>query len=139
MPVFDVADYFIVRRQSDCQSSFNHFDHVGHGPTTNLKLQKLVYYAQGFNLAALGCPLFDEEPEAWDHGPVSPDPYEKYGHFRRNPVASDKTVGRSPGFVFQGGEQSFGARRRQPRPSAGQGPEKTLAGRPGLAGSPYGK
>lgn len=42
---------------------------------TNLKIQKLVYYAQGFSLAITGEPLFDEKIEHWDHGPVVPDLY----------------------------------------------------------------
>jgi uncharacterized phage-associated protein len=35
-----------------------------------VKLHKLLYFAQGFNLAHLGEPLFEEAIEAWDHGPV---------------------------------------------------------------------
>jgi uncharacterized phage-associated protein len=37
---------------------------------THLKLQKLVYYAQAWSLALFDLPLFDEEIEAWTHGPV---------------------------------------------------------------------
>ena len=37
---------------------------------TNLKVQKLVYYAQGYHLAIFGKPLFDEPILAWQHGPV---------------------------------------------------------------------
>jgi uncharacterized phage-associated protein len=39
---------------------------------TNLKLQKLLYYAQGFHLALTGKPLFAEQIKAWVHGPVVP-------------------------------------------------------------------
>jgi uncharacterized phage-associated protein len=39
---------------------------------THLKLQKLVYYAQAWSLALLGRPLFDEDVQAWTHGPVVP-------------------------------------------------------------------
>jgi len=39
---------------------------------SNLKLQKLVYYAQGSSLALWGNPLFSEKIEAWLHGPVIP-------------------------------------------------------------------
>ena len=42
---------------------------------TNLKLQKLLYYAQGKYLAQTGHPLFDEKIEAWKYGPVIPDVY----------------------------------------------------------------
>ena len=44
----------------------------------NLKLQKLVYYAQGFHLALYDKPLFEEGIEAWAHGPVVPTLYHKY-------------------------------------------------------------
>ncbi len=37
---------------------------------SNLKIQKLVYYAQGFHLAMYDTPLFEEQIVAWEHGPV---------------------------------------------------------------------
>jgi len=37
---------------------------------SNLKLQKLCYYAQGVGVAARDEPLFPERIYAWDHGPV---------------------------------------------------------------------
>lgn len=46
--------------------------------TSNLKLQKLVYYAQGFYLALNDEPLFLEIIEAWSHGPVIPELYYEY-------------------------------------------------------------
>ncbi|UXI52666.1 Panacea domain-containing protein [Acinetobacter variabilis] len=46
---------------------------------TPLKLQKLVYYCQGFHLAMFGKELFPEKIEAWLHGPVVPD---LYRHFK---------------------------------------------------------
>lgn len=46
---------------------------------TNLKLQKLLYYQQGFHLANFGTPLFKEDIEAWMYGPVVPCIYD---HFR---------------------------------------------------------
>ena len=42
---------------------------------SNLKLLKLLYYAQGTFLALYGRPLFNESIEAWLHGPVVPDVY----------------------------------------------------------------
>ena len=44
---------------------------------SNLKLQKMLYYEQGFHLAAFDTPLFDENIEAWMFGPVVPEVYEK--------------------------------------------------------------
>jgi uncharacterized phage-associated protein len=45
---------------------------------TNMKLQKLLYYAQGRYLAEYGKPLFEEEIEAWSHGPVVPSVYRAF-------------------------------------------------------------
>jgi uncharacterized phage-associated protein len=45
---------------------------------SNMKLQKLLYYAQGHYLAFFGEPLFDEELEAWSHGPVVPSVYRAF-------------------------------------------------------------
>jgi uncharacterized phage-associated protein len=36
----------------------------------HLRLQKLLYYVQGWHLAARGKPLFEGRIEAWQHGPV---------------------------------------------------------------------
>jgi uncharacterized phage-associated protein len=44
---------------------------VEHGDTiSNLKLQKLLYYMQGFHLALFDAPFFNEPIEAWTYGPV---------------------------------------------------------------------
>lgn len=64
---FDIADYFLSLADEEVGDSIS-----------NLKLQKLVYYAQGFNLALYGKPLFSEAIEAWAHGPVIPALYRKY-------------------------------------------------------------
>ncbi len=45
---------------------------------TNKKLQKILYYAQAWNLALKGAPLFKEPIEAWIHGPAIPAIYRRY-------------------------------------------------------------
>ena len=45
---------------------------------SHLKLQKLLYYCQGFHLAIFNQPLFDDKIVHWDHGPVVPSVYKKY-------------------------------------------------------------
>lgn len=45
---------------------------------THLKLQKLLYYAQGYALALLGRPLFSESISNWDHGPVVDEAYHEF-------------------------------------------------------------
>jgi hypothetical protein len=49
---------------------------------SHLKLQKLMYYAQGWGLVFLKAPLFDEEPEAWVNGPVYRSVYNKFKGFQ---------------------------------------------------------
>ena len=44
---------------------------------TNLKLQKLVYFVQGFSLALVDHPMFREDIYAWTYGPVIPSLYKK--------------------------------------------------------------
>lgn len=65
----DVADYFLgcVKMHEDDGEVIS-----------NLKLQKLVYYAQGFHLAIYGKPLFPEGVKAWKHGPVVPELYQDF-------------------------------------------------------------
>lgn len=64
--VFDIAEYFLLKAHADQEL------------LSNLKLQKLVYYAQGLHLADMGTPLFEEEVRAWTYGPVIPALYHKY-------------------------------------------------------------
>lgn len=47
-------------------------------PINMLKLQKLLFYAQGYSLALRDSPLFDEPIQAWKRGPVVPEVHEKY-------------------------------------------------------------
>ena len=56
------------------------------GPVDAMKLQKLLYYAQGWHLAITGQPLFTDSIEAWRDGPVVPVVYS--GHRGRRKVSS---------------------------------------------------
>lgn len=42
---------------------------------TNLKLQKTLYYVQGYYLDRFGKPLFEDEIVNWAYGPVVPEAY----------------------------------------------------------------
>lgn len=53
---------------------------------SNLKLQKLCYYAQGLCTAMRGAPLIAEQMEAWDHGPVIPALYHEKKSSRAAPL-----------------------------------------------------
>ena len=75
--VQDIADYFIWL--ANYTGSF----------ISNLKLQKLVYYAQAWYLAIHDQPLFDEDFEAWIHGPVIPELYNEYCEFKWKPILKE--------------------------------------------------
>lgn len=55
---------------------------------TNLKLQKILYFAQAYYLAKLGKALFSDEIKAWEYGPVVPKVYKKYKYYESNPILS---------------------------------------------------
>ena len=75
----DIANYFVALYKHDEEHP------------TNLKLNKLVYYAQGHSLARFGRSLFDESIEAWDYGPVVPSVYAEY---KKNARRGIRTVSR---------------------------------------------
>jgi uncharacterized phage-associated protein len=75
MPAHDVAKYFVSLVDEEAGDSI-----------TNLKLQKLLYYAQGAHLALYDGPLFPERIEAWTHGPVVPDVYHRYKLHSGEPI-----------------------------------------------------
>jgi putative zinc finger/helix-turn-helix YgiT family protein len=57
-----------------------------------LKLQKLMYYAQGWTIAYTDHNLFNAQFEAWQHGPVIPDVYQKYKTFGYSRITNDFNV-----------------------------------------------
>lgn len=59
---------------------------------SNMKLQKMLYYQQGFHLAYFDTPLFDEEIEAWMYGPVVPCVYDAYQSYGRKGIEPEGTV-----------------------------------------------
>lgn len=67
---FKTAEYFLRLQTGDAGDAIS-----------NMKLQKLLYYAQGFALAILGEPLFNDDFEKWTYGPVLPAVYNKYKDF----------------------------------------------------------
>ena len=71
-----VADYFLALGDEN-------------EAVSNLKLQKLLYYAQGFALALTGKPLFDEPIHAWAHGPVVRDVYFRFNEFGSAGIVPD--------------------------------------------------
>jgi uncharacterized phage-associated protein len=71
---------YTVNEVADCILKFYN-DYI-----TNLKLQKFLYYSQAWNLALRGKPLFDEDFQAWVHGPVEPVTYQRFKRFGFKPI-----------------------------------------------------
>jgi uncharacterized phage-associated protein len=59
---------------------------------SNLKLQKMMYYLQGFNLAFFEEKLFDDNIEAWQYGPVVPSVYHSFREFGKGAIILSKEV-----------------------------------------------
>src|ERR1700751_2133393 len=68
---FDIANYFLSRSAAEGI------------PLTNLKLQKMVYLANGFYLALTDGeePLLNERIETWPYGPVISNLYHSFKRF----------------------------------------------------------
>jgi uncharacterized phage-associated protein len=53
---------------------------------THMRLQKLLYYCQGWRLAFDDEPLFSDRIEAWAHGPVVPSVYPVFADYGNGPI-----------------------------------------------------
>ena len=63
---------------------------VEHGDTlSNLKLQKLLYYMQGFHLAFFDEPFFNESIEAWTYGPVVTVVFQEFKKYKKDSINPD--------------------------------------------------
>ncbi len=58
---------------------------------TPMKLQKLVYYAQGWHLALKKTALVFEQIEAWEYGPVVVSLYHEFKGFGNRPITLKAT------------------------------------------------
>lgn len=75
LTAIDIANYFLVlvnREEGDA--------------ITHLKLQKLLYFAQGASLVLLNKPLFNEPLKAWPYGPVSQSVFNQFKVFNHNAI-----------------------------------------------------
>jgi uncharacterized phage-associated protein len=68
--VRDVAKFILSLADTDADECIS-----------NMKLQKLLYYCQGFCLVMLGRKLFPDPILRWDHGPVVRTIWEDYNRY----------------------------------------------------------
>lgn len=57
-----------------------------------LKLQKLLYLAQGYSYAFYDRPLFKEDLEGWVHGPVVRNVYDMFKNYQYNSINTNFEV-----------------------------------------------
>ena len=79
--VFDVANFFITAENKREQGSM-----------TNLRLNKLLYFAQVMSLLEYNQPLFCDDFEAWSLGPVIPAIYRQYKVYKDCPIETPEKV-----------------------------------------------
>lgn len=63
---------------------------------SNLKLQKLLYYLQGYWLVIFNKPLFEEDIEAWMYGPVVPSVYEYFKEYASRAIMPEDLTETEP-------------------------------------------
>ncbi|CAM4346026.1 Uncharacterized phage-associated protein [Pedobacter westerhofensis] len=68
-------------------------------PVTPMKLQKMLYLANGIAYKRKGQKLIDERFEAWDYGPVIESVYHEFKEYRGDTIPQPKNVP-----VFVGGK-----------------------------------
>ncbi|MCO6558452.1 MAG: DUF4065 domain-containing protein [Bifidobacterium sp.] len=83
MMALDIANMFIIK--------YGKKEYL-----TNLKLNKLVYYAQAESLKATGKTLFDDHIEAWEYGPVERSVYNAFKGYGKRRVIRPAHVSTPP-------------------------------------------
>lgn len=81
----DIAQWFINKTIEDTNENGGEY-------ITHLKLQKLLYYAQGCYGAMKNQPLFAEKIYNWTHGPVVQVLYDKFKHYGDKGITDYKLV-----------------------------------------------
>jgi uncharacterized phage-associated protein len=83
----DIAKWFLYKNYAEQKAKMaSNDDYEVYDGITHLKLQKLLYNAQGVYLALRGSKLFSDDLEAWEHGPVVRNVYDTYCVFGKNPI-----------------------------------------------------
>ncbi|MBU7455664.1 Panacea domain-containing protein [Leuconostoc fallax] len=80
-----IANWFIARENFDMLTDNNH------EKTTQMRLHKFLYYAQGYFLAIYDEQLFDDKIVAYTHGPLVLGLFEKYSGTKDIEIADDLT------------------------------------------------
>lgn len=79
--ILDAAKYFVYLSYSGSRASL-----------TPLKLQKILYFAQGWSYVWDNRPLFADTFEAWQYGPVNPKVYNYFKKYGRNEIPEEEGI-----------------------------------------------
>ena len=71
-----VAEYLLYLAENEIEAE----------PITPLRLQKLLYYVQGWSWGYTAQPMFADSLKAWPHGPVVVRVYERYKGAEASPL-----------------------------------------------------
>lgn len=86
----EIALWFVYKNNSEMREQPENDEDVYEG-ISPLKLQKLLYYAQGISLSMTGKKLFHNKIYAWEHGPVVKEVYQEYKKYGRSYIDSLST------------------------------------------------
>lgn len=78
--VLDVAKYIVYKHWKDGE------------PISNLRLQKILYYVQGYATKRCNEAAFGEAIYKWPYGPVVPEAYFVYNKYRSQPISEPDDV-----------------------------------------------
>ena len=79
----DVAKYVIALHQKESR------------PISNLRLQKVLYYIQGYSLKKFKTVAFDDDIVNWRYGPVVPSVYYEFCKYARESIPADYSAKRN--------------------------------------------
>lgn len=84
----DIANWFLWKNKVEQLENETEYDdkYEVYEGLSHLKLQKLLYFAQGLSLAINNEPLFSDKIYAWTHGPVVKEVYDKFKKYGRNDI-----------------------------------------------------
>jgi uncharacterized phage-associated protein len=84
LDILEIADYLV-------EASLQKQTKMG-----QMKLQLILYYAQGWHLALYGQPLFQESFHKWGFGPASPKVTQAFKHFEAKSITAPSLPQRPP-------------------------------------------
>lgn len=84
----DVAHYIVDVQTTEAGLNISH-----------LKLQKLVFYTQSFHLAITNEPLFEEDFQAWQYGPVEPSIYKNFKMYGNSIISPEERDDEMPSIL----------------------------------------